>query len=65
MRSSLKGESRLASARSGVPDGPGQAYEELRAKGVEFSQEPMQRPYGIDAGFRDPSGNQIRLVQRS
>lgn len=40
-------------------------YDALRAKGVEFSQEPMQRPYGIDAGFRDPSGNQIRLVQRT
>jgi catechol 2,3-dioxygenase-like lactoylglutathione lyase family enzyme len=38
-------------------------YESLRAKGVEFSQEPMDRPYGVDAGFRDPSGNQIRLVQ--
>jgi hypothetical protein len=24
---------------------------------------PMERPYGIDAGFRDPSGNQIRMVQ--
>ena len=38
-------------------------YEELRDKGVEFTQEPMDRPYGVDAGFRDPSGNQIRLVQ--
>jgi catechol 2,3-dioxygenase-like lactoylglutathione lyase family enzyme len=39
------------------------AFEELRSRGVEFSQEPMERPYGIDAGFRDPSGNQIRMVQ--
>jgi predicted enzyme related to lactoylglutathione lyase len=38
-------------------------YEELKDRGVEFSQEPIQRPYGIDAGFRDPSGNQIRMVQ--
>jgi catechol 2,3-dioxygenase-like lactoylglutathione lyase family enzyme len=38
-------------------------YEELIGRGVEFSQEPMERPYGIDAGFRDPSGNQVRLVQ--
>lgn len=38
-------------------------FEELRARGVEFMQEPMDRPYGVDAGFRDPSGNQIRLVQ--
>ena len=38
-------------------------YEELKAKGVEFTEEPSERPYGIDAGFRDPSGNAIRLVQ--
>jgi catechol 2,3-dioxygenase-like lactoylglutathione lyase family enzyme len=38
-------------------------YEELRARGVEFSEEPTDRFYGIDAGFRDPSGNSIRLVQ--
>lgn len=39
--------------------------EELKARGVELTQEPMQRPYGIDAGLRDPSGNQIRMVQTS
>jgi catechol 2,3-dioxygenase-like lactoylglutathione lyase family enzyme len=39
------------------------AYEELKAKGVEFSQEPVEQPYGIDAGFRDPSGNQMRMTQ--
>ena len=38
-------------------------YEELVGKGVEFTEEPSERPYGIDAGFRDPSGNSIRLVQ--
>ena len=38
-------------------------YEELKGKGVEFGQEPTEQPYGIDAGFRDPSGNSIRLVQ--
>jgi catechol 2,3-dioxygenase-like lactoylglutathione lyase family enzyme len=38
-------------------------YEELRDKGVEFTQAPMEQPYGIDAGFRDPSGNQIRVIQ--
>ena len=38
-------------------------YEELSDRGVEFSQKPEQRPYGIDAGFRDPSGNQIRVLQ--
>jgi catechol 2,3-dioxygenase-like lactoylglutathione lyase family enzyme len=39
------------------------SYEELKAKGVQFSQEPTQQPYGIDAGFRDPSGNQFRVTQ--
>ena len=38
-------------------------YEALKSRGVEFSQEPMERPYGIDAAFRDPSGNQIRILQ--
>jgi catechol 2,3-dioxygenase-like lactoylglutathione lyase family enzyme len=38
-------------------------YEELKAKGVEFTQEPTEQPYGIDAGIRDPFGNQIRMGQ--
>jgi catechol 2,3-dioxygenase-like lactoylglutathione lyase family enzyme len=38
-------------------------YEAMKARGVEFTEEPAERPYGIDAAFRDPSGNQIRLVQ--
>jgi catechol 2,3-dioxygenase-like lactoylglutathione lyase family enzyme len=40
-------------------------YDDLKSRGVEFSQEPMQQAYGIDAGFRDPSGNQMRVAQRS
>jgi len=39
------------------------SYEELRARGVEFTEAPEQRPYGIDCGFRDPSGNSFRLTQ--
>jgi predicted enzyme related to lactoylglutathione lyase len=39
------------------------SYEELRARGVEFTEPPEDRPYGIDSGFRDPSGNSIRLTQ--
>jgi uncharacterized glyoxalase superfamily protein PhnB len=39
------------------------AYEELSGRGVEFVEAPEQRPYGIDAGFRDPSGNHLRLTQ--
>ena len=38
-------------------------YETLRQRGVEFTEAPEERPYGIDAGFRDPSGNSIRLTQ--
>ncbi len=39
------------------------SYEELKARGVEFTEAPEKRPYGIDSGFRDPSGNSIRLTQ--
>ena len=39
------------------------SYEELKARGVEFVDTPEQRPYGIDASFRDPSGNHLRLTQ--
>jgi uncharacterized glyoxalase superfamily protein PhnB len=38
-------------------------YEELKGRGVEFTEAPEERPYGIDAGFRDPSGNSFRLTQ--
>ena len=40
------------------------AYEEMSARGVEFTEKPTQQPYGIDCGFRDPSGNSVRLAQR-
>ena len=39
------------------------SYEELKSRGVEFTEEPEERPYGIDCGFRDPSGNHFRLTQ--
>ena len=39
------------------------AYDELRGRGVEFVEPPEERPYGIDSGFRDPSGNSLRLTQ--
>jgi catechol 2,3-dioxygenase-like lactoylglutathione lyase family enzyme len=38
-------------------------YEELLAKGVEFTQEPTEQSYGIDCGLRDPFGNAIRIAQ--
>jgi catechol 2,3-dioxygenase-like lactoylglutathione lyase family enzyme len=40
-------------------------YDDLKGRGVEFQQEPTEQPYGIDAGFRDPSGNQLRMMQPS
>ena len=41
------------------------SYEELKSRGVEFTQEPTEQPYGIDAGFRDASGNHFRMAQSS
>jgi catechol 2,3-dioxygenase-like lactoylglutathione lyase family enzyme len=38
-------------------------YEALLAKGVEFTDTPTERPYGIDCGMRDPFGNSIRFSQ--
>ena len=39
------------------------SYEELKGRGVDFVEEPEERPYGIDSAFRDPSGNNFRLTQ--
>ena len=39
------------------------AYDKLRAKGVEFIQEPIARFGGVDANFRDPSGNAWKMIQ--
>jgi uncharacterized glyoxalase superfamily protein PhnB len=38
-------------------------YDALAAKGVEFTDKPNEQPYGIDFGFRDPSGNTVRVTQ--
>jgi catechol 2,3-dioxygenase-like lactoylglutathione lyase family enzyme len=38
-------------------------YETLKAKGVEFTEEPTDRFYGVDCGLRDPFGNNIRITQ--
>ena len=40
-------------------------YETLLAKGVDFTQEPVERFYGIDIGLRDPFGNHIRITQQT
>jgi len=39
------------------------SYEELKSRGVDFTETPAERPYGIDSAFRDPSGNSIRLTE--
>jgi len=39
------------------------AHERLRARGVEFTQEPVERYGAVDASFRDPSGNGWKLMQ--
>jgi predicted enzyme related to lactoylglutathione lyase len=39
-------------------------YEELKARGVEFSQAPTERPYGIEALLKDDTGNWFSMVQR-
>lgn len=41
------------------------AHAEMSERGVEFVDLPEERPYGIDASFRDPSGNHIRLTQET
>jgi catechol 2,3-dioxygenase-like lactoylglutathione lyase family enzyme len=38
-------------------------HAELRARGVEIAEEPVDQPYGIDFGLRDPFGNHIRIAQ--
>ncbi|SDH36117.1 Catechol 2,3-dioxygenase [Sinosporangium album] len=40
-----------------------QTYKTLVERGVEFSEEPTERPYGIDCALRDPFGNNIRITQ--
>jgi predicted enzyme related to lactoylglutathione lyase len=38
-------------------------FEALKARGIEFYEEPTEYPYGTDSGFHDPSGNAIRMAQ--
>jgi hypothetical protein len=46
-----------------VTDDCRKSYEELRSRGLDFTEVPEERLYGIDCGFRDPSGNSIRLTE--
>jgi predicted enzyme related to lactoylglutathione lyase len=47
-----------------VTDDAQKSFEELKSRGVEFTQEPTEQPYGIDAGFRDSSGNHFRMMEQ-
>jgi catechol 2,3-dioxygenase-like lactoylglutathione lyase family enzyme len=57
----------LAKGASGglffATDDAQKSFEELKNRGVEFTQEPTEQPYGIDAGFRDLSGNHFRMAE--
>ena len=39
------------------------ACDRLRARGVELTQEPVERYGSVDASFRDPSGNGWKMIQ--
>jgi catechol 2,3-dioxygenase-like lactoylglutathione lyase family enzyme len=45
-----------------TPDAQG-TFETLKSRGVEITDEPSPKPYGIDFGVRDPFGNAIRIGQ--
>ena len=51
--------------RGVLEDDAQKTYEELLARGVEVTDVPTERPYGIDFGLRDPFGNAIRIGQLS
>lgn len=40
------------------------AVADMKSRGLAFTEEPTEMIYGLDAAFRDPSGNNIRLAQR-
>jgi catechol 2,3-dioxygenase-like lactoylglutathione lyase family enzyme len=48
-----------------VTDDVRTTYEKLAARGVEFTEEPTERSYGVDCALRDPFGNPIRILQRA
>lgn len=50
-----------SSAAGSSVDDVAKTYEELVAKGVEFTEEPTERFYGTDCGLRDPFGNHLRM----
>jgi catechol 2,3-dioxygenase-like lactoylglutathione lyase family enzyme len=61
-------QSLLAKGASGglffATDDVRESFEDLKNRGVDFTQEPTQQPYGLDAGFRDDSGNHFRMTQQ-
>ena len=68
-RDEKKGRDALRTRRRGAlgaifftTDDCRETIEQFRERGVEITEEPSERPYGIDAGIRDPSGNEIRVT---
>jgi catechol 2,3-dioxygenase-like lactoylglutathione lyase family enzyme len=61
-------QSLLAKGASGglffATDDVRESFEDLKNRGVDFTQEPTEQPYGLDAGFRDDSGNHFRMTQQ-
>jgi len=55
----------FASALFFTTDDAYATYDALVAQGVEVIDKPTEQPYGIDFGFRDPSGNSVRVAQRT
>jgi catechol 2,3-dioxygenase-like lactoylglutathione lyase family enzyme len=62
-------ELRAIVAKGGMPplvlivDDCRASYEQMRGRGVEFTQAPTDRYGTVDAGFRDPSGNGWKMIQ--
>ena len=56
-------EGRDGGRSSSAPTTAAATYESWSRKGVEFTEEPTERPYGIDCALRDPFGNHIRITQ--
>jgi catechol 2,3-dioxygenase-like lactoylglutathione lyase family enzyme len=70
MDEATAGQARELVAKGAMPgwfalatDDARKTYEQLKARGVELTEEPTERPYGIDFGLRDPFGNAVRIGQ--